>query len=189
MSDWQVNLECTEGGSRKFWRARTEGATLFVNFGRIGTTGQTQVKDFPSDDAADKELQSLERSKRKKGYEDAGAAGASGGGDEDEPGELPTDAVAGQAFRPVTQTSLGPVPRTEFRFQGKARPLGILLQRRPSQCKMLALSPTTHTSRSLVPQTLLKALPVTADTSAAIVGFYLNFHTLAKSSLVGIFRR
>ena len=35
----------------------------------------------------------------------------------------------------------------------------------------------------------LKALPVTADTSAAIVGFYLNFHTLAKSSLVGIFRR
>lgn len=75
MSDWQVNLECTEGGSRKFWRARTEGSTLYVNFGRIGTTGQTQVKDFPSEDAADKELQSLERSKRKKGYEDA-AGGA-----------------------------------------------------------------------------------------------------------------
>ena len=35
----------------------------------------------------------------------------------------------------------------------------------------------------------LKALPVTADTSAAVVGFYLNFHTLAKTSLIGIFRR
>lgn len=35
----------------------------------------------------------------------------------------------------------------------------------------------------------LKTLPVTADTSAAIVGFYLNFHTLAKTSLIGLFRR
>ena len=35
----------------------------------------------------------------------------------------------------------------------------------------------------------LKTLPVTADTSAAIVGFYLNFHTLAKASLIGLFRR
>lgn len=32
-------------------------------------------------------------------------------------------------------------------------------------------------------------LPVTADTSAAIVGFYLNFNTLAKASLTGLFRR
>lgn len=35
----------------------------------------------------------------------------------------------------------------------------------------------------------LKSLPVTADTSAAVVGFYLNFHTLAKSQIIGIFRR
>jgi Raf kinase inhibitor-like YbhB/YbcL family protein len=32
-------------------------------------------------------------------------------------------------------------------------------------------------------------LPVTADTSAAIVGFYLNFNTLAKASLIGLFKR
>ena len=32
-------------------------------------------------------------------------------------------------------------------------------------------------------------LPVTADTSAAIVGFYLNFNTLAKASITGLFRR
>jgi Raf kinase inhibitor-like YbhB/YbcL family protein len=35
----------------------------------------------------------------------------------------------------------------------------------------------------------LKTLPVTADTSAAIVGFYLNFNTLEKASLIGLFRR
>ena len=32
-------------------------------------------------------------------------------------------------------------------------------------------------------------LPVTADTAAAVVGFYLNFNTLAKASLMGLYRR
>ena len=32
-------------------------------------------------------------------------------------------------------------------------------------------------------------LPVTADTSAAVVGFYLNFNTLAKAELMGLFKR
>ncbi len=36
---------------------------------------------------------------------------------------------------------------------------------------------------------LLDSLPVTADTSAAVVGFYLNFNTLAKASLMGLFKR
>lgn len=35
----------------------------------------------------------------------------------------------------------------------------------------------------------MDTLPVTADTSAAVVGFYLNFNTLAKASLVGFFKR
>ncbi len=35
----------------------------------------------------------------------------------------------------------------------------------------------------------MDTLPVTADTSAAIVGFYLNFNTLAKASLMGLFKR
>jgi Raf kinase inhibitor-like YbhB/YbcL family protein len=35
----------------------------------------------------------------------------------------------------------------------------------------------------------LDTLPVTADTSAAVVGFYLNFNTLAKASLMGFFKR
>jgi Raf kinase inhibitor-like YbhB/YbcL family protein len=35
----------------------------------------------------------------------------------------------------------------------------------------------------------MDALPVTADTSAAVVGFYLNFNTLAKIALMGLFKR
>ena len=34
-----------------------------------------------------------------------------------------------------------------------------------------------------------ETLPVTPDTSAAIVGFNLNFSTLAKASLMGLFKR
>jgi Raf kinase inhibitor-like YbhB/YbcL family protein len=32
-------------------------------------------------------------------------------------------------------------------------------------------------------------LPVNADTSAAVVGFHLNFHTLDKATITGIFER
>jgi Raf kinase inhibitor-like YbhB/YbcL family protein len=32
-------------------------------------------------------------------------------------------------------------------------------------------------------------LPVTADTAAAVVGFYLHFNTLAKASLMGLYKR
>jgi len=35
----------------------------------------------------------------------------------------------------------------------------------------------------------LDQLPVTSDTSAAVVGFYLNFNTLAKATLMGLYRR
>ncbi len=35
----------------------------------------------------------------------------------------------------------------------------------------------------------LEELSVTADTSAAVVGFYLNFNTIAKNSLMGLYKR
>ncbi|MDO8476387.1 MAG: YbhB/YbcL family Raf kinase inhibitor-like protein [Candidatus Rokubacteria bacterium] len=35
----------------------------------------------------------------------------------------------------------------------------------------------------------MDTLPVTADTSAAVVSFYLNFNTLTKASLMGLFKR
>ena len=32
-------------------------------------------------------------------------------------------------------------------------------------------------------------LPVTAETSAAIIGFQLNFNTLAKATIMGLYKR
>jgi predicted DNA-binding WGR domain protein len=82
MSDWTVQLEFEEGTSSKFWRARVEGKTLYVNYGKIGTAGQTQVKDFADHATAMKEYEKVVREKRKKGYVDS-----SGGGREEEDGE------------------------------------------------------------------------------------------------------
>lgn len=81
---WKVHLEFEEDSSSKFWRARVEGKTLYVNYGRIGTTGQMSMKELASADAAQKELEKLEREKRKKGYQDAGSAGSS---EDDEDGD------------------------------------------------------------------------------------------------------
>ncbi len=87
MSDWTVHLEFEEGTSSKFWRARIDGKTLYVNYGKIGTNGQTQVKDLASPEAARKEYDKLIAEKRKKGYADAGAAGAKADDDGDEGGD------------------------------------------------------------------------------------------------------
>jgi predicted DNA-binding WGR domain protein len=83
MSNWTVHLEFQEGTSSKFWRARVEGGTLYVNYGKIGSAGQTQVKDFGTPDAANKEYDKLVKEKRKKGYADAGSAPAPADDDED----------------------------------------------------------------------------------------------------------
>lgn len=83
MSDWQVQLEFADDGSNKFWRARVEGGTLYVNYGKIGTTGQTQVKEL-GPDGAKKEFDKLVREKRKKGYADAGADGGAAAADGEE---------------------------------------------------------------------------------------------------------
>jgi predicted DNA-binding WGR domain protein len=89
MSDWTVHLAFEEGNSSKFWRARVEGKTLYVNYGKIGANGQTQVKDFGDAAAAKAEYDKLVREKRKKGYEDAGA-----GGDGEDADEAAADADA-----------------------------------------------------------------------------------------------
>ena len=35
----------------------------------------------------------------------------------------------------------------------------------------------------------MEQLPVNADTTAAVVGFYLNFNTIAKATLMGLYKR
>lgn len=72
MSDWTVHLEFVDEKSSKFWRARTDGNEFIVNYGRIGSDGQTKVKDMGSAEAATAEMEKVAAQKRKKGYGEAG---------------------------------------------------------------------------------------------------------------------
>ena len=133
MSDWTVHLEFEEGPSSKFWRARTEGQTLYVNYGTIGSAGQTQVKDFGDASAATKEYNKLVAEKRKKGYVDAGGGGGGGGdddndaddgdGDEDEDDAPPPKAkAAAPAPKPAAAAASGrPASATKLVLDAGAR--------------------------------------------------------------------
>lgn len=132
MSDWMVHLEFEEGTSSKFWRARVEGKTLYVNYGKIGANGQTQVKDFADNAGAMKEYNKLVAEKRKKGYVDTGAGGgdadddedvdedadgdegadedADGDGDEDEPPQPPKKKAQTSAPAPVARSAAPAAP-------------------------------------------------------------------------------
>ena len=74
---WTVELQLVDGKSSKFWRAKTEGSDLVVNYGRIGTDGQTKTKAYGDAAQAMAELDKVAASKRKKGYaETAGSTAA-----------------------------------------------------------------------------------------------------------------
>jgi len=55
--------------SDKFWRIEYGGDAMAVNFGKTGTAGRYQVKEFDSDKECTKEAKKLISAKVKKGYE------------------------------------------------------------------------------------------------------------------------
>lgn len=128
MSDWTVHLVFEEGTSSKFWRARTEGKTLYVNYGKIGSNGQTQVKDFGDAAAAKAEYDKLVREKRKKGYADAGEGsdgdeadteadddgGDEGGGGDDEAEAAPARRSAAKPAPAAAKPAAASVPGHRF---------------------------------------------------------------------------
>jgi predicted DNA-binding WGR domain protein len=61
-------FEFSEGTSDKFWQIACEDTSVRVQFGRIGTVGQTQLKAFASAEAARTEADKLVKEKTKKGY-------------------------------------------------------------------------------------------------------------------------
>src|SRR5262245_22902545 len=71
--------------SSKFWSIDLSGSSHTVTYGRIGTTGQSATKSFPSEEAARKDMEKLVREKLGKGYVDAAGSGAAASG-------APTDA-------------------------------------------------------------------------------------------------
>jgi predicted DNA-binding WGR domain protein len=65
-------FQLVEGTSRKFWAIERDGAAHVVQFGRIGTAGQTQRKEFPSEAEAEASCARLIAEKVKKGYTEVG---------------------------------------------------------------------------------------------------------------------
>ncbi|WP_242167706.1 MULTISPECIES: WGR domain-containing protein [unclassified Pseudomonas] len=59
-----------EGNSNKFWRIGVTEADVVVNFGRIGTKGQTLIKSLESPERALREAEKLIAEKLRKGYQE-----------------------------------------------------------------------------------------------------------------------
>ncbi|MFJ5924905.1 DUF4132 domain-containing protein [Kitasatospora sp. NPDC092948] len=68
--------ELVGNGSAKFWEAAADGASVQVRYGRIGTAGRVQVKEFADPAAAEAHLAKLVAEKERKGYLETGAADA-----------------------------------------------------------------------------------------------------------------
>ncbi len=69
-------FEYSAGGSDKFWEIELVGDSFTVNYGRIGTKGQTQTKSFKSSQEAQTEHDKLVQEKQKKGYVELSGGGA-----------------------------------------------------------------------------------------------------------------
>lgn len=76
-------FELVEGTSSKFWEITLSGSALRTRYGKIGTAGQTTLKELGSPAAAKKEHDKLIAEKTKKGYEEGGGGGGGDGDDED----------------------------------------------------------------------------------------------------------
>lgn len=66
-------FEFVGGTSAKFWECVVVGNQVTVRYGRLGTDGQTQTKDFSSPESAQKHADGLVSSKLKKGYVECAA--------------------------------------------------------------------------------------------------------------------
>lgn len=69
--------EFVEGSTSKFWETGVDGAVVTVRYGRCGTAGRTQTKEYASADAAEAQVLKTIAEKERKGYREAGAAGSS----------------------------------------------------------------------------------------------------------------
>jgi len=67
-----TRLECTDGGSNKFWEILVDGTKTVVSYGAIGASPKKSEKDFPSADAAKKFAAKMIGSKKKGGYKEVG---------------------------------------------------------------------------------------------------------------------
>jgi len=61
-------FEFVDAKSSKFWEVWVENTSLYVRFGKIGTNGQTTLKEFPDAEAAEQARDKAIGEKTRKGY-------------------------------------------------------------------------------------------------------------------------
>jgi len=75
-SDYTRRYVNTTGRARKFWEVSVKGSTVKTRWGRIGSEGQTTVKDFRNSELALRYARRLTNSKLDKGYvQSSGSSG------------------------------------------------------------------------------------------------------------------
>src|SRR5881392_2794528 len=85
--------EFSEGSSNKFWEISLDGTSFTTTYGRIGTDGQSSLKEWPSEAKAKAEYDKLIAEKVKKGYELVDGEGGGGGDDDEEEAPKPKAAA------------------------------------------------------------------------------------------------
>ncbi|MBN1610607.1 MAG: WGR and DUF4132 domain-containing protein [Polyangiaceae bacterium] len=116
-------FEFSKGSSNKFWQVEQRGASLVIQWGKIGTNGQSQTKEFAGDAKAKSETDKLIAEKKKKGYVEVTAAAGSGATTSTPKGATPAEvppepkkagkAPKAEAAEPAKQAQPAPAAATE----------------------------------------------------------------------------
>jgi uncharacterized protein (TIGR02996 family) len=104
-----ARYELSEGTSNKFWEIKLSGASFTTTYGKIGTAGQTTLKEFNSEAEAKKEHDKLVAEKTRKGYALAGGGQAAAPRNDDDDTREATP-VAKAAAKPARPAPARPAP-------------------------------------------------------------------------------
>jgi predicted DNA-binding WGR domain protein len=104
--------EFSEGSSNKFWEIKLDGSSFTTTYGKIGTPGQTTLKQWKDAAEAKKEYDKVVHEKTKKGYALVGDGDHDDGGEEEEEATPPAKpaakkAAAAPAAKPAAPAKAG----------------------------------------------------------------------------------
>lgn len=68
----KVVLRFADDKSDRFWWVESQNNEFVLNWGKMGTSGRYQIKEYDTDEECEKEILKLIAQKKKKGYQDFG---------------------------------------------------------------------------------------------------------------------
>lgn len=154
-------FELVEDGSSKFWEIDQEGASFTVRYGRIGSAGQTQKKDFPGEPQARAAAAKLVAEKTGKGYVEVAAGKA--------PAEAPAEAKPAaeepaEAKKPAGAKAAAEVPAEAKKAAGAKASAEVpakaekpVKAEKPAKAEKKEIPPITVGTKSLGARALVNA--------------------------------